>query len=502
MSLTIAVRFLTGLCGTARSKTDPVPEWPPHPARLYMALAAAHFECARGEAERAALEWLEGLPPPAVHVSGRAIVNEAVPAFVPMNDAKAVGRGGSIQTLPVLKRHRAERLFPRVALAPEEDSLYFNWPEAPGVDGHRETLSVLCALVGRLGHSSSLAQVWVAEGPGEGLKTWQPVERRPAMTMRVVSQTAGTLERLETAFRSPPRYRPVISMSQGYSEVMDAPADAARTVFDERVEILRLEPAATTFRHLQLETTLALTATLRAAILQHCPKGAPESISGHGEGGGATTRAHVACFPLGFVGHEHANGHLLGVGIAFPRGMAEVDERLLLAAIEAIADEGKHQGSGLGFDRQRYPGLGQWRLVREGPLGDWRAALQAEAWTGAPHGATRWASVTPLVYDQHGKAKDRAAYLAECCASVEEAARRVVGAEVGVKARVSAVSEVVGVPPARDFPRMKRKDGSERRHTHVVIEFDRPVVGPLLVGAGRFRGYGLLRPMDQKRESE
>jgi CRISPR-associated protein Csb2 len=291
-------------------------------------------------------------------------------------------------------------------------------------------------------------------------------------------------------------------MSQGYSEIADVEAGAARTVFDERVEILRLEPAETTFRHLQLETTLALTATLRAAILRHCPAGAPESISGHAAGGGATAQAHVAYFPLGFVDHEHADGHLLGVGIGLPRGMAEAEERMLLAAIEAIADEGEQKGAGLGFDRVRFPGLGQWRLVRAGPLDEWRAALKARAWTGAPEGATLWGSVTPVVYDQHGKAKDRGAYLAECAASVEEAVRRVVGVEVGVKARVSPVSGILGVPPARDFPRMKRKDGSERRHTHVEIEFDRPVIGPLLVGAGRFRGYGLLRPVDQERESE
>ncbi len=501
MALTIGVRFLTGVCGTARSKTDPLPEWPPHPARLYMALAAAYFESGQEEEERAVLEWLEGLAAPAVHVSGRAVVNEAVPTFVPMNDARSVGRGGSIQTLPTLKRHRAERLFPRVSLAEEEDCIFFHWAEAEGVEGHRGALEALCGHVGRLGHSSSLVQMWVAEGPVEGLMAWRPVERRPAMSMRVVSGTTGMLERLETAYRTPPRFRAVISTSQGYAEAVEASPAAVRTVFDERVEILRLAPDATTFRHLQLETTLALTDTLRRAVMARCGDSAPESISGH-TSNGPTAKAHVAYFPLGFVGSDHADGHLLGVGVALPRGMTEEDERMLLAALEAIADEGEQEGAGLGFDGRRYPGLGQWRLVRSGPLDDGRDALQARTWTGAPDGARRWASVTPVVYDQHGKAKERVAYLAECAASVEDAVKRVVGEEVGVRAWVSQISPLQGVPPAREFPRMKRKDGSERRHTHVVVEFDRPVVGPLLVGAGRFRGYGLLRPMkSDERES-
>ena len=59
-----------------------------------------------------------------------------------------------------------------------------------------------------------------------------------------------------------------------------------------------------------------------------------------------------------------------------------------------------------------------------------------------------------------------------------------------------SVSAVGGVPAAREFPRLKRKDGSERRHLHVEIAFDRSVIGPLLIG-GPVRGYGLCRPISE-----
>lgn len=59
---------------------------------------------------------------------------------------------------------------------------------------------------------------------------------------------------------------------------------------------------------------------------------------------------------------------------------------------------------------------------------------------------------------------------------------------------VTPVSAHLGVPPARAFPKLKRKDGSDRRHTHAILVFDGPVCGPVLVGAGRFRGYGVCRP--------
>jgi CRISPR-associated protein Csb2 len=267
------------------------------------------------------------------------------------------------------------------------------------------------------------------------------------------------------------------------------------TVFDERMVILRLEPAPPESRWLELATTLALTSTLRKAILGRCSTPIPESISGHSAEGGASQQPHMALVPLGFVDHTYADGHLLGVGVVLPRGADKTVERQLAEALERLADSGEQYGEGLGFDRKAFPGLGQWRLIQEGPLSEFRSNLRANTWTAAERGGCmRWASVTPVGYDQHGKAKDRAAYLAECSASIEEAVRRVIPTEINVSVRITPVSAFEGVPAARDFPRMKRKDGSERRQTHVELFFDRPVVGPLLIGAGRFRGYGLCRP--------
>lgn len=51
-------------------------------------------------------------------------------------------------------------------------------------------------------------------------------------------------------------------------------------------------------------------------------------------------------------------------------------------------------------------------------------------------------------------------------------------------------------PPAPSFPRLPRKDGSLCRHAHAILVFAERVVGPLLLGAGRYRGYGLCRPVE------
>ena len=53
-----------------------------------------------------------------------------------------------------------------------------------------------------------------------------------------------------------------------------------------------------------------------------------------------------------------------------------------------------------------------------------------------------------------------------------------------------------GVPHSREMPRILRKsDGGKNRQTHAILTFDREVQGPMLIGAGRYRGYGFCRPL-------
>lgn len=499
MSLTIGIRFLTGYCAAARLKTDPTPEWPPHPARIYMALAAAYFECLPDDAERQALCWLESLDPPLIQFGDQVekVQAKATTTYVPTNDGGSVGKGGTIQSLPTLKRHRAERLFPRTHLPKSQDCMFLCWPDADPVeaDRHRPALSRLCGLVARIGHSTSLVQLWLADRPPDDLLTYAPDDR--GTKLRVVARTSGTIDRLSTAFKTPP-YRPSIRSAQGYATRRPVPSAAAKTVFNDRLELFRIESAGSSFRWLQLETTLALARTLRDAILERCPvQPPPESISGHAADGKPLESPHIAILPLAYVGHEHADGHLMGVGVALPRSMGEADEHALIDALDQIADVDGQKGTGLGFDVKRFPGLGQWRLIRQGIFDEFRVNLQADRWTAFPDGCRRWASVTPVVFDHHGKSRSKAQYLEECAGLVAESISRVVEGAKVERIRLTPISPILGVPPASDFPRLKRKDGSERRHTHVEIFFDREVIGPLLIGAGRYRGYGFCRPMPE-----
>ena len=83
--LCLRLELLTGrYVACAFNDRDRV-EWPPHPARVFSALVAALHDGEPLEAERAALRWLESLPPPALHHSP-ASVRDAKVFYVPVND--------------------------------------------------------------------------------------------------------------------------------------------------------------------------------------------------------------------------------------------------------------------------------------------------------------------------------------------------------------------------------------------------------------------------------
>lgn len=88
----IEVSFLTGRYVATAHHDREAHEWPPHGARLYSALVATWADSdAPDQAEQAALEWMEALPPPRI-TAPEGIPRRVMSHFVPVNDAGVVGQ--------------------------------------------------------------------------------------------------------------------------------------------------------------------------------------------------------------------------------------------------------------------------------------------------------------------------------------------------------------------------------------------------------------------------
>lgn len=498
----LGIRYLMGWAMAAADGTKKErAEWPPHPDRVFMALAAAWFETGQEAAEGEALRWLEQLPEPYLSASG-ANQRQIVTYYVPVNDLKK-------DPLTLLPEHRPRhaRNFP-VAI-PYDPVVHLIWdkdiPEA-----HRMALETLSRKVSSIGHPASLVQMWLERSPPAAnlfpvdgvaphrLRVFRPgrlayLEARynrdkviayadlDAKVKNAKGKAKKELQdRLSAEFPAgrPLSLRPEPGDWKGYAP----PAQAVETqppgsVFDPRLLVLSLSG-----RRLPLPATLKLTEALRGALLSACPEPIPEWVSGHDADGHASRLPHVAFLPLPFVGSEHADGRIMGVALALPR---DLDPAEAARVLEPWLRDEYGQPRMLKLFDGLWLECGAELETRERPP----INLRMETWTGP---AQRWASVTPVVLDRHFDGPDKWARAAE---SVKTACERV-GLPRPLEVLLHPVSLLEGVPRSNEFPLLRRKkDGGRMHHAHAVIVFGEDVQGPVLVGAGRFRGYGLCRPL-------
>jgi CRISPR-associated protein Csb2 len=518
--LALGIRYLNGFAAAAEPDARDRPEWPPHPARVFMALAAAHFQSGQDPAERTALEWLESLSPPALRTPA-ATVRATVTHYVPVNDKpgdQTRPPTALIQSLPHLTRDRHERTFARAWL--DDEIAYLLWPDVVADTPLAPALDALCANVTRIGHSMSLVQMWVADATEAGAPNWIADDVRAEIQLRVpgpgmladlkrryngpavdayaalvtaakdaadAPSRRAARRRLREAFGAspPPRLWPQASRYCGYARPQP-PGPERRipgTVFSPHLVVFTLEAHRGPYQALDLSCVATVVERWREALVSRSndlPERIRGMVSGHDHAGAPLTRPHLAFVPLAFVGHPHADGHLVGLAAVFPQDLDAEDRRQALRALGRVDD-------------LRLGPLGVWRLGRDltaRPL--WN--LRPEAWTAHPRGATHWATVTPVAFDRHPKVKDRAEAQRETAGMIAEACTAI-GLPRPREVIVTSVSPHLGAPPAHLFPRLRRKDGSERRHAHAILVFDEPVRGPVLIGAGRYRGYGACRPL-------
>jgi CRISPR-associated protein Csb2 len=486
--LAIAWQYLSGRATAAEVDHHDRPEWPAHPDRVFQALVAAWGERGGDPAERAALHWLERQDPPDLTAPeiGEA-ARQVTKAYVPVNDkSDPMAKGKLAQPIRDTGLHsdRKDRFFASVFVGPEAVCALL-WPKAEPAE-HDSALRALCAAVTHVGHSRSLVRMWVEEQPPR--TAWTPSApgaRTRAGELRLRVPHAGRLERLEQAHAAllagrlarnawpPGQWRRYVRCA--------AEETVWQTPFDPRLVILRRVGGE---GRTGLPQAPAFVGALRAALMKAGDgTEAMRWLSGHEPGGPPLQEHHVAFLPLAHVGHEHADGHLLGLGVALPRGLPPDTEQAILAVLGgAAAGQGRITltagvAGTMELEEDNSPGL------------PW--ALRAQTWTGP---SCAWGTVTPVALDRLPPRRHEnddtwaAGQLAEAC--------RRLGLPAPAEVHVLPVAPHIGAPAAREFPPLRRRpDGARRWHVHAVLRFGQLVQGPLLLGAGRYRGYGLFKPL-------
>jgi CRISPR-associated protein Csb2 len=445
----LKVELLTGRYYAADYTLRTQAEWPPHPSRLYSALVDAWGDLGQPDEGKQALEWLERQAPPLLAVS-EASKRDSVETFVPVNDE---------ESLPV-DRLRQPRHFPSVT--PAQPDVHFVWQQASPTPVQVMALRVLAANITYLGHSSSKAMVSAVEHAPE--PNFVP-DSSGNFVLRVPAP--GRFQSLCQAWELD--RRPGAGRTQSYRKLSDdlRPAVATASEFTELFLFRCVEGPA-----LKLPQTLMLTEAVRGTLLALVPQPAPACLHGH------SNDSHVAIFPLAFVGRPHADGHIMGFAVALPRSLSKSERSGALTAAAALSKAKLKFGAG----------LGDWRVERVS--GDETATtLQRNTWIRS---ARRWASVTPVLFDRFPKSKPGRTPLAVITASC----RRIglpspSSVEVSPHAHPDLKS---GVPPVHAF-QTRRAGIPPRLASHAVLVFPEPVRGPVLLGAGRYFGLGLFRPL-------
>ncbi|MBN8514520.1 type I-U CRISPR-associated protein Csb2 [Accumulibacter sp.] len=430
--LALRIDFLNRLYHAADPTAYRAPEWPPHPDRVFQALVASAYGTAISPAP---LRALEGQAPELAFGDARTGLTGSIytaAAWLEKSKREPWNRTNVLKYDPVM-----------VNIG---DPVYLIWPAAP--DDLRAPLAAIAAGVTYLGRAKTpVAVSVVSEIPN------MPHRLTPSRTGEQLLRVPqlGRLDELDAAFDT--GRRASVAGMVGYTDIVDRIAPSPWG------ELLPLRPK----RLMDIRRTAQLADGLRAAVLGRAGDGAPLLLHGHGGD-------HAAWAIIPDVGHTHARGHVLGLGLWLPHGIdeqARTDCVLPLMEVDYVIFGDQQVDVGMPSAHQQTP-----------------RGLSRQTWSRP---SRTWASVTPVVLDRHPKRGQRAEDVV--ADSVEMA-----GYPRPVDVELGQGSVFKGVPFAREF--RPRSRGS---WTHVALAFAQRVAGPLLVGRDRHFGMGLLRPVDDLR---
>ena len=474
--LSITVEFLHGTFrgdpdGTANTGRLTRGEWPPSPARLFAALVAAD---GTGDACRvtdgAELEWFEQLRPPAIYADSRRVHNQLLPRYVVRHQRSfaTVKRGGrrEVSTQQEYVGRIAALSRGGVRVAPHSVHVAYVWEAESPERVLVEALRLRAARVGYLGSSDSPVRLRVDSSLPVSAADLEPFVPDPEGETVINVTREGDLARWDRLHEQWTVRGASVSRSQSpaltHPVAYRSPLSEQQQDRGEVVAWLRLETALSGRR------VSALTTAFKAAVLSQHQRlhGEPTAVlHGHGFSGAGYELARYLALPD--VGFQRSRGRIHGLALWLPPGTDPAVRRMARDAAGSI-----RRLSGRGVDVAVAP-----RDDEERPV-----AAHPDRWLRASHG---WATAVPAIHERR-----RPLDLAEVARWCEHAG---FPAPVAFRsARTALVAGAIDLAPVE----VNRPGRPALPYSHVELWFERAVPGPVVIGSGRQRGFGLCVPLD------
>ncbi len=439
---------------------------------------------------------------------------------------------GVLEVLPD-NRSKQARHFPTVR--PDDPRVRFDWPDTEPSPGQLDALDRLLARVGRLGHSSTFVSCCVTDERPQAPPTYVAEAETPGeLVLRVPRM--GMVDRLERMFEAHQgrEQRVMPAGTAEYGRFQPHVPSPPRPALGGDWIILPMprsggDDDARRPPVLKIIRSLELARAVRGALLRHSPTQPPaEVLCGHSPRSGdddrptaPSERSHLAVVPLPDVVHRHSGAVIHGVALVLPTDVSDVDRSAVEDALGAWTRANGREVfmttiGGPSFrldppilDRARRAGTGVGGLLGTAGFDD-RRTLRRGLWCRP---STTWVSVTPLALDRfpgelrrghpaRTSAAEHAATesIARSCAHIDLPEPATVA--ISVEGLLAAVPAVGGGTRRRGGARFAGyaagSSGQRRLCVHARITFDEEVAGPVLLGAGRYLGFGLFLPVDRR----
>ena len=474
--LSISVEFLHGTFrgdpdGTANMGQMGRGEWPPSPARLFAALIAADGTGAACRVtDGAELDWFERLPPPVIHADPQPVHNRLQPRYVVQHQRAfaTVKRSGRSEVSSIGEYVGRIGALSRAAVrvAPHSAHVAYVWDVEPPGPMLIESLRLRAARVGYLGSSDSPARLRIdtfVPAPVADSEPFVPDREGDAVINVTQEGDLARWDRLheqwtERGASAPRSQSPALVHPVAYRSPLSAePQDQG-----EVVAWLRLARAVSGQR------VSALTTLFKEAILSQYQLiyGEPPAVL-HGHGFSGTGYEIARYLALPDVGYQWSRGRIHGLALWLPPGADSMVRRMARDAAFSA-----RQLSGRGVDAAVAP-----RDDEDRPV-----AAHPDRWLRPSHG---WATAVPVIHERR-----RRLDLAEVARWCKHAG---LPAPVAFRsARTPLIAGALDLAPVE----VNRPGRPALPYSHVELWFDRAIPGPVVIGSGRQRGFGLCVPID------